>query len=282
MQFDATLKTLLEAGPADWPRLLGVPASRVELIDADTSTVSGAADKVLRIVGPPHSILHLEFQVGPDADKPRKLNVYNSILEDRTGLPVRTVLILLRPEAFLRVYSGRYERSLPGTTSPYRYFGYDVLKIWKLSPKHLLGGIGTLPLAPIAAVAEEELPNVLGEMAKRLERGVSPSLRNQIWTSAFVLMGLRYQKGISKALFERVLAMKESVTYQAIVEEGRIEEARKLLLQLGTDRFQLSPSKNVQAELSSIFELRKLERLARRVLKVETWEQLLNLPEPKR
>jgi predicted transposase YdaD len=282
MQFDATLKALLEAGPADWPRLLGVPAGRVELIDTDTSTVSGATDKVLRIFGPPDSILHIEFQTGPDGDKPRKLNVYNAILEDRTELPVRTVFVLLRPEAFLRAYSGRYEQSLPGEATPYRRFEYGVLKIWELPPKQLLSGIGTLPLAPIADVTEAELPTLLREMEKRMDRRVPPSLRSQIWTSAFVLMGLRYQEELAKALFERVLAMKESVTYQAIVEEGRIDEARKLLLQLGTDRFQMSPTRKAKTALSNISDLRELERMARRVLTADSWEELLGLPEPKR
>jgi predicted transposase YdaD len=281
MQFDATLKTLLEAGPADWAKLLGVPASHVELIDADTSTVSGAADKVLRLTGPPDSILHLEFQVGPDSEKPQKLNVYNSILEDRTGLPVRTVLILLRPEAYLRAYSGRYERSLPGAASPYRHFGYDVLKIWELPPKHFLAGIGTLPLAPIAAVSESGLPEVLKEMEKRLRRRAPPSLRSQIWTSSFVLMGLRYQREFTKTLFARVLGMKESTTYQAIIEEGAVEEARKLLLQLGTERFETTPNKKAMAALMEISDLRKLERLHARVLKVQSWEQLLGLPKPR-
>ena len=44
--------------------------------------------------------------------------------------------------------------------------------------------------------------------------------------------------------------MKESVTYQAIVEEGvekgvkkgKVQEARQMLIRIGSKRFQLSPS----------------------------------------
>ena len=67
MQFDATLKTMLEVGPRDWARLIASADVRVEVIDADTATVSGAADKVLRVRGNPDWILHLEFQASPDA-----------------------------------------------------------------------------------------------------------------------------------------------------------------------------------------------------------------------
>ena len=62
--FDPTLKDLVEAGPADWPVLLGQPPAPTTVIDADIATVSGAADKVLRVRGTPDWILHIDFQAG--------------------------------------------------------------------------------------------------------------------------------------------------------------------------------------------------------------------------
>jgi hypothetical protein len=47
--FDATLKGMLEASPPDWAELAEVPAKRVEVVDADVSTVTAATDKVLRV-----------------------------------------------------------------------------------------------------------------------------------------------------------------------------------------------------------------------------------------
>ncbi len=197
------------------------PASAVEVIDADISTVSGAADKVLRVHGPPDEILHFDFQTGPDASKPCKLNLYNSVLEDRTGLPVRTVFVLLRPSAFLRAYTGRYEQALPNAPRPYRYFSYDVLKVWEAPPERFLAGIGTLPLAPISAVAESDLPQLLKEMKARLRRRLSRSLVQQIWTSTCLLLGLRYESEVIMPLIEGVLGMEESTTYRAIIQQRR-------------------------------------------------------------
>jgi len=68
--FDATLKTLLEESPVDWPALAGHPEQTVEVIDADISTFTGATDKVLRVRGLPDWITHFEFQSGPDATCP--------------------------------------------------------------------------------------------------------------------------------------------------------------------------------------------------------------------
>src|SRR5262245_88198 len=282
MQFDATLKTLLETGPADWPRLLGCPADRVTVIDADIATVSGAADKVLRVTGPPDWILHLEFQSSPDAKKPGKLNVYNAVLEDRTELPVRTALILLRPAAYLRAYTGRYERTMPGAKRPYRQFEYDVVRVWELAPERLMAGVGTLPLAPIGTVAEADLPGVLREMRKRIPRKLSRSAAHEIWTSTYVLMGLRYEEPLIRGLLEEILGMEDSVTYQAIIRRGAVEELQKVLLRQGALRFRQPPSRKARTTLKRITDLDTLERLTERVLTAESWEDLLDLPEPRR
>ncbi len=143
-RFDATLKSLLEDTPEDWPRLLGIAEPQARVIDADISTISGAADKVLLLSGPPPSILHFEFQSGPDVSLPGDLNVYNSVLEKRHSLPVRSVLVLLSPRADLAVITGEYQRHLPGAKEPYRVFRYDVMRVWQLPVKPLLaGGLGT-------------------------------------------------------------------------------------------------------------------------------------------
>src|SRR5262245_12507012 len=120
MRFDATLKDMFEETPAAWPQLVGQPARNVEVIDADVSTVTGAADKVLLIRDEPSWIHHVEFQAGPDATVPRRTNVYNAVLEDRHGHPVRSSVVLLRREANLAVINGRYERRLPGDPEAYR------------------------------------------------------------------------------------------------------------------------------------------------------------------
>ena len=68
--------------------------------------------------------------------------------------------------------------------------------------------------------------------------------------------------------------MKESVTYQAIVREGRVEEARAILLRLGRRRFG-PPSPEAEAVLAGITAIERLEALSERLLDVESWEELL-------
>jgi hypothetical protein len=67
--YDPTLKDLVEIEPASWPVLLGYSKAPTRVIDADIATVSGAADKVLRVAAASPYLLHLEFVAGhaPDA-----------------------------------------------------------------------------------------------------------------------------------------------------------------------------------------------------------------------
>ena len=97
-------------------------------------------------------------------------------------------------------------------------------------------------------------------------------------TATYVLMGLKYQQPFINQLLKGVEAMEESSTYQYIVAKGKTEgareEAKKLLLLLGRDRFG-PPSKTVQAELETIQDLRRLEALGLRLGQVGSWQELL-------
>ena len=149
-----------------------------------------------------------------------------------------------------------------------------------------MAGLGTLPLAPIGAVAESDVPRVLREMKDRIGKRVRKTLAEQLWTSTYILMGLRYEEALYGPLFEEVLGMEESTTYQAIIRKGkiagRIEALQQTLLRQGEIRFQLVPNKKAMAVLMKIEDIETLERLTERLLVVEDWEQLIGLPEPRR
>src|SRR5437763_6042600 len=96
--FDATLKELIEGAAAAWPTLLG-PWSfrRVEVIDAELSTMIAAADKVIRVYGDTYDwILHVEVQSGHEIDLPERMFENNTLLRRRHKLSVRSVAFLLR------------------------------------------------------------------------------------------------------------------------------------------------------------------------------------------
>lgn len=72
--------------------------------------------------------------------------------------------------------------------------------------------------------------------------------------------------------------MKESTTYQMIVEEGedkyRLKEAREYTLRLGSKRYG-EPGALILKKLNSIRSRRKLEEIGLRMFDAASWEEAL-------
>ncbi|MBC8135950.1 MAG: hypothetical protein H8F28_08710, partial [Fibrella sp.] len=47
--YDAVTKRLIELRPAEWVRFLGLPPGNVSLVDADLSTITSYADRIIRV-----------------------------------------------------------------------------------------------------------------------------------------------------------------------------------------------------------------------------------------
>ncbi len=79
LPYDASTKYLVEARLADWLPLCGrTTTAPLEIIDADLSTVTAAADRVLRVHEDPAWLLHLELQSSRDPEFLPNLPVYNA------------------------------------------------------------------------------------------------------------------------------------------------------------------------------------------------------------
>ena len=294
--FDATLKSLVESHPADWVRLLGADATHVEVIDADLSAVSAQADCVILVHGPQPWLLHLEFQSGPSPDLDRRVLRYSVGLHHRFGLPVRSAVIALRRQALLRENRAAIRYSLPGARhrGTRLDFCYEILRLWELPAGELLsGGLGVLPLAPLARVGRRDLPDLIEAMEHRVSAEAAPGEEADLWTAAYILMGLRYPPAVAELLQKRVATMRESSTYQVILQEGlekgreegreegrsealsaAIAAQQRALLTLGERRFG-SPSPAQRQRVESIRSVEQLEHVTERLLDVNTWDELL-------
>jgi hypothetical protein len=287
---DDTLKQLTELAPQDWVVQGGWPAAPVCIIDADIATIAGATDKVIRVAGRPNCLLAVDFQSGHDTiAKLPDLLLYNSALFKRHGLRVRSLLVLLHRGADSPQLTGLYERGFPG--EPFdAALRYRVLRVWQVAAeKWLVGGLGLVPLAPLGDVQHQELPSVITRMKQRLEREAPPRQATDLWSAAYILMGMRYERALVQRLLQGVLTMKESVTYQAIIEEGetkgkaegKVEEARNMILLMGRSQFG-EPSTETEAALNALSDVRQLEKLGVRLLRAVSWEELLGLNGPSR
>lgn len=288
-RYDAATKALLEIHPEAWLSLLGRPLRPVRVIDADVSTVTAAADKVLLVEDEVPWLLHVELQASRDDSLVRRTLVYNVLLDYRHRLPVASVIVLLRPEADGPELNGLLQRGLR-EGSAHLDFRYQLVRVWQLQVDVVLtGSPGTLPLVPLCAVSEDALPAAIARMDRRLSAEVTPAEAGQLWTATRVLMGLRFSEEKASMLLQGVRHMRESVTYQAIVAEGEAKgraegkaaEARHLLLRLGRKRLGAIDAKT-KAAIEEISSIAQLEDLSERVLDVASWQELLAPGRPRR
>lgn len=292
-RFDPTLKRLVEAFPRDWvdyfAPLMGLPTARqVDVIESEVSTITAASDKVIRVGGPHPWIFHLELLASHNARLAQQLLLYNVLLGERHDLPIHSAVLLLRREANRSSVTGQYvRRGVAGV--PYLEFHYSVIRLWELSPESLLqGGLGLLPLAPVTEPDEAKLPRLVRQMESRLNKE-GGHLVNDLWAATFVLLGLQHDEAVVESILRGVRAMKESVTYQAILREGKAEgkaegalsEARKLLIRLG-GRTLGEPDGSIRQTIEELSSLENLENLIEDIQEVETWEELLKRNKPRR
>jgi predicted transposase YdaD len=206
-------------------------------------------------------------------------------LTDRHQLTVRSLIVLLRPEAQLAELTGLYTATHPNGTAPYLQFRYDVVRVWQLPVERLLtGSVGLLALAPIAQVERAELPRVVQHMQQRLANAEA-KLRRLVWASAYILSGLRYNEAVSEQLFAEVMGMEESSTYQAILRKGELKgelngEIRgklqgklEAILWFGRQKFG-EPSSRVHKRLNRITDLQALNEVVLRISQLASWDEV--------
>jgi predicted transposase YdaD len=115
-------------------------------------------------------------------------------------------------------------------------------------------------------------------MERRLSSRQGRKQAPTVWGAAYILLGLRHSPALAAQLFRGVMSMKESSTYQAILEEGRSEgavaEAKKVLRLLGNKVFGIPDGRTIAA-LERINDLPQLENLLERLPAAASWRELL-------
>ena len=276
--FDATMKDLIEADAASWAALASsIPPTSVRFEAADVSSVTAAADKVLRVVDSTGEwLLDLEPQSSHAGDAPDALHLYSTLLQHRHGLRVRSVLLLLRPEANATAATGLLERRHPDEEDPYLVFRYCVVRLWQEPVERFLrGGLGTLPLAALTDEARGQIAEVIDRIDARLQEDASPALAERLLTGMYLLLGLRYLPEEIPETSRRNNMLEESSTYQLFIRRGEIKGLRQALLRQGGLKFGQPTDSAIQTRIDSITDLGRLESLMERLILVSTWEDLL-------
>jgi hypothetical protein len=279
--FDATLKDIAASSPGDFVSVFDLPRlAPAQPLNVDLSTISAATDVAFGFGAPPQEIVDLNFQSGPDWAVPARMHLYNAAFHLRFGVPVRSLLILLRPKADAGDLTGKLAYVCGGSRVE---FEYGVVRMWRqpLEP-FLHGGLALLPLATLCQMPEDKpldmaLREVVREIDRRLIQECEHAQAVRLMTAAFILTGLRVKKQDLGVIYQGVRVMHESTAYDMAVEEGEIRNSHRVLLRLGRKLWG-TPDPSVESALKAIQDVERLERMAEAILTVKNWQELLATP----
>jgi hypothetical protein len=240
------------------------------------------ADFVLGVGNPRRAVIDLSFQTNWDAETLIRVFVYNALLYRHYRVPIHSVILQLRSrQNDLRLASGIRYSAFPGLGG--MDFQPEVINLWEqpLEPM-LTGGLGLLPLAPLCRMPagmtrEQALPEILRRINDRLNGEAAPELNDALWNSTYKLSGIYLDRDNVRSLFDRYRIMKDSMTYQATLEDGRIEEAQRVLIRLGTKQ-NGPPDETSRSMITAIEDRDRLERMCDAILTAKSWLELLSTP----
>ena len=212
--YDNTCKFLAENFPADFASwILGEPISLTELKPSELSTEPIRADSLIFLVSA-QIILHLEFQTRPDENMAfRMLDYWVRLHRKFPNKRIHQTVIYLKPSNSPLVEQTSF-------ISDHCNHQFNVIRLWEQSPQILQQYQGLLPFVPLCQTnnPEEELKQVSQKIEAIADKGIQANIAG----ATYVISGLALDREVIHRLLRKEI-MKESVTYQEILLEGKAE-----------------------------------------------------------
>ena len=212
--FDNICKFLAETYSTDiatW--LLGEPIPLTQVQPQELAVEPIRADSLI-LLEAEGLLLHLEFQTKADPQIPfRMLDYWTRAYRRFPDRVMRQIVIYLKETSSDLVHQHKFVR---GTT----YHEFEVIRLWEQTPDKFLAHAGMIPFAILVSSNDKE--QLLREIAQKIDQIPELNTRKTIAAATYVLAGLVLEENIVKQILRRDI-MRDSVTYQAILQEGRQE-----------------------------------------------------------
>ncbi|MCC5637923.1 Rpn family recombination-promoting nuclease/putative transposase [Nostoc sp. CHAB 5844] len=212
--FDSICKFLVENFASDFATwLLGEPITLTKLSPSELSLEPIRADALI-LLQSEEVVLHLEFQTQPKIDIPfrmidYRLRVYRRFPQKR----------MLQVVIYLQQTNSELVQQTTFTLED-TFHRFQVIRLWEQPTDKFFQSPGLLPFAVLSQA--DNRTETLRQVAQQISQINDQRTQSNIAASAFILAGLVLNKDVIQQLLRREL-MQESVTYQALMDEGRAE-----------------------------------------------------------
>ena len=311
-EFDTVSKYLVQTYPGDIARftLEREDVEVLELLDTEQTTLDARRpDSLLRVrLGGEEVVVHTEFQTAGSTrpPMPQRMAGYIWRLIEQYGLPVRSSVVYLRPQAG-RNDPGYYLRARPGHRV---FFEYRVIRLSQMEGQPILeaGPAGLIPFAPLMAHPEDVAADAwLHQCVQAVhELPMDRSARSDLLSGLSIISGLVYasetisdiisREGIMDIMressFGRLLAREwkkegleegreeglEQGREQGLVQ-GREEALRESIRDVLEIRFAMGATHPLADRLAAIGDRHRLKQLHRAAIQVDSLEEFRRLAE---
>jgi predicted transposase/invertase (TIGR01784 family) len=212
--FDNICKFLAETYSTDMASwLLGEPIPLTQVQPQELAVEPIRADSLI-LLEAEGLLLHLEFQTKADPQIPFRMLDY--WVRGKRRFPdkkIRQFVIYLKETSSDIVFQQEFQDDST-------YHRFEVIRLWEQPVTKFLEFTGMLPFAILVNEGDKE--QLLQDIAQKIDEIPEQKTRQIVGAATYVLAGLVLDKNIIKQILRRDI-MRESVTYQEILEEGRLE-----------------------------------------------------------
>ncbi len=227
-------------------------------------------------------LIHVENQSKVEARFARRMFLITARLDEKYDLPIYPIA-LFSFNAPRRQESNRYEISAAGRTV--LNFEFEAIQLNRLNWRDFVDRRNPVAVALMSRmrIAPADRPRVKLQCLRILATLTLDPARKQL-ISGFIDTYLRLNREESQVFDsalaalppeEREAAMPLTISWKEEGRtEGRVEEARRVLLRIGEKRLG-PPSTTTSDQIGAISSIPRLERMLDRLVEVDKWDELL-------
>lgn len=300
--WDDTLKKLIRANPPAFVQWLLPHANYVRELPYVLEHEELEVDALLEVViNHKHMLLHIEFQTYNEKSMRERLLRYNVLARMKYDLPVLSCVIYLLNDGEIETTLLIWDVPSGHEVLIFRFVNVELSKltVGELLQLHL---VGLLPLLPLTKDGENR--NMVKRMFQEIEsaEGIEEKARKDLELIGYTLASLVFKRNNKTELdwlirsfremheilrdtpiFQEILQEGREEGREAGLEQGRLEEARDMLLVMINARFPRL-KKIAREQIQQIEDVQVLRRLAFQIVATQKLndakQYLLNWREP--
>jgi hypothetical protein len=281
--YDRGFKAAAHVSGRQLARLANLSCTRWESVTSEMQFSERFADRAfVAHQGRERFVVYFEAYTTWDDDARWNMLAKSGLLSERERAPTKCLVFILQREGY-RPQGGEFRLAVGGRMT--QALAFEEVCLWEKEPEPWWEGApGLMTLYPLTRHPEGP-EEALRYAAGVIERRVTDSVERAELLTVLGVFGTLVHPGINPFEIIGRQRMKDNPFYQAIMNEGRVEEGRANTLANLEERFGAQAAAQVADAVNALEDLAELDRLHRLAIRcagIEEFRQALQPAQPRR